>query len=362
MLSASSARADQLGQVLEPALGLDGALLLELDEVARAVEQRLEQRRRLVGLGQLGDRVEQLEERGDPLHGGAAHAGVGGVAERVHEADAAAGRVGVELADGAVADAALGRVEDALHRHLVGGVDDGLQVGEGVLHLAPVVEPRAADDLVGHAHAGEVLLHHAALRVGPVEDRDVGPPQVATVVQLGHLARDPLRLVHLVVGVVPHDRVAIAAVGPQLLRLAAQVVGDDGVGRVEDRLRRPVVLLQHHDRDVRKGVLELEDVPHVRSAEACRCCSCTQISSATIVVRALDLEVVHRPVVGDGVDASRPAPGASPPSPSSTRTVIPSRRCDSGMKLQTRSPICARRLMISPPASAARRASSTAST
>ena len=85
--------------------------------------------------------------------------------------------------------------------------------------------------------------------------------------QLRHLTRDPLRLVHLVVGVVSHDRVPITPIGPQLLRLAAQVVGDDRVGRVEDRLRRPVVLLQHHDRDVRKGVLELEDVPHVRTPE-----------------------------------------------------------------------------------------------
>ena len=100
-LSASSARADQLGQVLEPALGLDRALLLQLDEVAGAVEQRLQQRRRLVVGGQVGDAVEQLEERGDALHRRAADAGVVGAAERVDEAEAVAGRVGVELADAA---------------------------------------------------------------------------------------------------------------------------------------------------------------------------------------------------------------------------------------------------------------------
>ena len=86
--------------------------------------------------------------------------------------------------------------------------------------------------------------------------------------ELRHLSGDPLRLVHLIVGVIPHDRVPITPIGPQLLGLAAQVVGDDRVGGVEDRLRRPVVLLQHDDGDVRKGVLELEDVPHVRTPEA----------------------------------------------------------------------------------------------
>ena len=236
-------------------------------EVGRAVEQRLEQRRRLVLGGQVGHAVDELEVAGDALHRRAGDAGVVGLAQRVGERQPAAGRVGVELADARVADAALGRVEDPLHRHLVLRVDHRLEVGERVLDLAPVVEPGAADDLVRHAHAGEVLLHHPALRVGAVEDGDVGPAQVAAVVQLGDLAGDPLRLVDLVVAVVPHDRVAVAAVGPQLLRLAAEVVADDGVGGVEDRLRRPVVLLQHHDRDVREGVLELEDVPHVRSPE-----------------------------------------------------------------------------------------------
>src|SRR3546814_7284588 len=82
-------------------------------------------------------------------------------------------------------------------------------VGEGVLDLAPDVEAGAADDLVGHAHPGQVLLEHAALRVGAVEDGDVAPAHVAAVVQVGDLAGDPLRLVDLVVAVVANDRVPI---------------------------------------------------------------------------------------------------------------------------------------------------------
>ena len=44
---------------------------------------------------------------------------------------------------------AFGRVEDAPDRDGVVGVDDGVQVGEGVLDLAPFVEAGAADDPVG---------------------------------------------------------------------------------------------------------------------------------------------------------------------------------------------------------------------
>ena len=78
---------------------------------------------------------------------------------------------------------------------------------------------------------------------------------------------DPLGLVGLVVGVVAHDRLARPGLGPQLLGLAPEVVGDHRVGRVEDGLARPVVLLEQHHGDVRERVLELEDVAHVRPAE-----------------------------------------------------------------------------------------------
>src|SRR6476619_5276039 len=71
------------------------------------------------------------------------------------------------------AAAALGRVHHSTPAHLVVGVHQRAQVGEDVLHLAPVVELHAADDAVGHAGAHEGLLDHAALRVGPVEDGDV---------------------------------------------------------------------------------------------------------------------------------------------------------------------------------------------
>src|SRR5207247_9959770 len=59
---------------------------------------------------------------------------------------------------------------------------------------------------------------------------------------------------------ISRDAFAGTGVGPQLLRLAPEVVGDDGVGSVEDRLRAAVVLLQHDNRGVGERLLELEDV------------------------------------------------------------------------------------------------------
>ena len=78
---------------------------------------------------------------------------------------------------------------------------------------------------------------------------------------------DEARLVHLVLRPVADDPVTPSDVRPQVLELAVDVVGDDGVGGIEDRLRAAVVLVED-DRDLGKGVLELDDVAQVGPAEA----------------------------------------------------------------------------------------------
>ena len=207
----------------------------------------------------------------------------------------------VEPRHAGVADAALGHVEHALDVDLVGRVDERSQVRHRVLDLTPVVEARAADHLVRHAHAHERLFDHAALGVGAVEHGDLAPVHAVVAVQLLRRAGHPDRLVALVLGVVADDAVAHAGVGPQRLRLAFDVVLDHRVGSVEDRLRRPVVLIEHDRRDVRKRILELKNVPEVSPAKFVHTVV-HQHAVGEVRVHPLDLQVVHRPVVCDTID------------------------------------------------------------
>ena len=101
--------------------------------------------------------------------------------------------------DRAVADAALGDVEDPLERDDVVGVDQQPEVGQRVADLAALVEAHPADHAVGLAGADEDFLEDSRLRVGAVEDRDVGGLGT-TVDQLVDLVGDEPRLVVLVVG------------------------------------------------------------------------------------------------------------------------------------------------------------------
>ena len=160
-----------------------------------------------------------------------------------------------------VAHTALRRVHDAPPAHFVVGVHERAEVREQVLHLAAVVELHAADDAVRNTGAHELLFDDAALRVGPVEDRDVVEAMALGLDEAHRLAHDERGLVVLVFGVVAGDELAADLLGPQLLRAARRVVGDDRVGGVEDALRRPVVLLEHDHRRVGEHLLE----PHAGS-------------------------------------------------------------------------------------------------
>lgn len=168
---------------------------------------------------------------------------------------------------GALADAALGHVEDAAQRHGVLGVGEDAQVGEDVADLAALVEADTADDLVGQADPDEDLFEDTGLGVGAVEDRDVAGPGVAGVGEPVDLLGDILRLVVLLVGDVAGDDGALAGLRPQVLGAAAGVALDDGVGGVEDVLGGAVVLLQQDGAGLRVVLLELEDVADRRAAE-----------------------------------------------------------------------------------------------
>src|SRR5205814_10671488 len=100
----------------------------------------------------------------------------------------------------------------------------------------------------------------------PGDDGELVPVE-ALLDEHGDLGSDVPRLGVLVLDLDSADRLALAELRPEVLLLALAVVADDAVRRVEDVLRRAVVLFQR-DR-VRAGavLLELHGVAGVRSAD-----------------------------------------------------------------------------------------------
>ena len=163
-------------------------------------------------------------------------------------------------------DAALRRVQDAPHREAVGGVRDGDQVGHEVFDFGALVELRAAEYPVGQRRADEDFFERSCLGVGAVEDGDLAVWR-ARLVQPRNLVGHELRLIVLRVPREADDLVARADRREQVLGDAVEVVGDDGVRRIKNRLRRAVVLLEQHDLSPAEVALELDDVANVGAAK-----------------------------------------------------------------------------------------------
>ena len=164
----------------------------------------------------------------------------------------------------ALADAARRHVDDAPQADIVVRVDDQAHVGERVLDFLALVEPHAADDLVGEPLAHQRVFNRARLRVGAVEHRDhrlhvVGEP-------LPRRPRDEVGFFELVVAAEIHDPLAALAIGPEVLVLAVAVLADDGRRRVENDLRRSVVALELDGFRLGKVLFEVEEVAQVGAA------------------------------------------------------------------------------------------------
>ena len=188
------------------------------------------------------------------------------MAERGEERLAVRLRPGPQAGDRGIADPAARAVGDAHQRDGVVGVVDHLEVRHRVLDLGALVEARAADHLVRDALADEHVLEHPALRVRPVEDRDLRA-RPALLDQLRHLGGDEARLGVLVLDLERTHRRPVAEVGEERLLLALAVVRDDGVRGAEDGVRGAVVLLERDELRAREVALELEDVADVGAAE-----------------------------------------------------------------------------------------------
>ena len=259
--------ADELLEVLDAAARLDRPLGLERLEIAGPLEHALDQ----LGDGDLQrDRHERLQQAAQRLHRAqrrCREADLLGAADRVPERAADAVGERLEARERRVPHPAPRPVRDARQRDRVGRVVEHLQVGDRVLDLGPLVEPRPADHLVVDALPHEDVLQHAALGIGSVNHGHLGEAR-ALVEHARDLGGDVARLGVLVLDLDDAHRLALAEVGPELLLLALAVVLDDRVGRVEDAVRRAVVLLQRDHGRPGEVALELEDVADVRAAEA----------------------------------------------------------------------------------------------
>ena len=265
--------ADQFVEVVQTCEVLRIVGGLQLPSVTGPVEDRLDEVAQFV-TQVTAQAVEQFDEGCDRLLRAAVqhrHPAFGRVRQRIGETGPGVLGMDSHTGLGPVTDAAAGGIEYPSQADRITGVVQHAQIGDDVANLLALVEPNAADDLVGDTGADEDLFQRTRGVVGAVEDRDVvigdvpGPDR--TVDEAVDLRGDEAGLVVLVVGDIADDQLAVAGIGPQPLLPPAGVAGDHRIGRRQDGLGGPVVLFQQNRCGAGEVAFEVFDVADGGAAE-----------------------------------------------------------------------------------------------
>ena len=156
--------------------------------------------------------------------------------------------------------------QDPVPAHLVPWIVDDTQKGEDVFHMRRLEEFESTPLLERDVTVHELDLEIGRHITGAEDHRDVIQCK-AVFAELENSIDDEARLLFFIAG--RHQPWANAAgpFRPEILGEPFRSARDDGVRHVENRLRRPVVLLERHDASPDEVFREIEDVPEVRAAE-----------------------------------------------------------------------------------------------
>ena len=219
--------------------------------------------------------VEQLapagkggEEVGQRLAGpGRELVAVGELARRAVKRGAVASRHLVQPLHRALADAALGHIDDPLEGEIVVGRHHHPEIGHRVADFLPFVEARAADHPVRQAERDEPVLESPHLERGAHQDCDV-VEAFAAALELLDVVADGARFLVAIPVTAQGDELALVELRPQRLAEPALVLGDEPGGSAKYMRRGTVVLLQPDNACPRKILLEAQDVVDLCTAPA----------------------------------------------------------------------------------------------
>ncbi|MPM55031.1 hypothetical protein SDC9_101816 [bioreactor metagenome] len=257
----------QLPDVFQPGAVFHRVLGLQGGGVAGFIQQLLVKLRQGKGFGQGAQFVHKVCKLGQPGRGVGQRSMGPGIADNLPQGHALLPGQILGLIHGFGADAPGGHVDDAAQAQVVGGVVQGVEIGQHVLDLRPVEEAGAADDAIGNAVALTGGFQLVGLGVEPIQNGVVLPPP-ALGVSCQNLSRHVLGLVVFVHGGIQPQRLPCGLAGPEIFTLAALIVADDGVGRLKNMLGGAVILLQADHPGALVLLLEGQNVFDGRPSEA----------------------------------------------------------------------------------------------
>ena len=161
---------------------------------------------------------------------------------------------------GRIADTPRRVIDDPLEGLVVAGVDNQPNIGQQILDLLVVVERIALVNTIGYSFAAQRVFERLGLVVGAVQNRCLGPLIARSPHLVAQVADHHFGLLAVGIGSEHADLFAHIPFRKALLLHAFRITFDHRIGRLDDRARRAVILLQLEDHRVGEILLERKDV------------------------------------------------------------------------------------------------------
>ncbi|CAI8916143.1 hypothetical protein EMIT0196MI5_30307 [Pseudomonas sp. IT-196MI5] len=260
--------ADQLLEVFYPGLAFLAFFRFVIGDQPRLLDDGLghQVQRHIHALG--GEVLDQLDKRAKGTGRTTGQAFVGHqLAHRFPHRHIAVARMVADCFDGFFADTTGWHVDDPFQRGVIAPSFEQPQVSHGVLDFGAFEEALTAIDTVWDALAQQSFFQNPRLGVGTIQNRDIAARQAGF--QRAFDGFDNVAgFVMFVERGVQIDRFAFAAIGPEFFAQAPGVVGDQGVGSLQDTRGGAIVLFQTNGFGVGEVFGILVDVLDFRAAPA----------------------------------------------------------------------------------------------
>ena len=251
----------QLAQIFLTALRLRILALLQLCEILRICHDLLDQFENIHFRG----RIQKIKDHRREIRKLALRSRRKPTALDAHDAlehrHAAGIRIVQELLDRRPSDTALWCIDDAGQTDIILEIIDDLQISQHVADFRAVIEACPADHRIADAASDERFFDDTRLRIHAVEDCHIAIGAMLFHMLFLHRFDDETCFRMLIDrGVMLEMRTGIILC-PQTLRRAIRIVLYHCICRVQDRLRRAVVLLELDELRLRIVLLEIHDIP-----------------------------------------------------------------------------------------------------
>ena len=188
------------------------------------------------------------------------------IPQSIIETDAPHLSIVIYLFNGGSTDTALRNVNDSLYRHIIPAVVYGLQISQNILDFSAGIEVHASYHVIRNSFGDHLLFQHTGLGICPVKNGAVSV--FSAFLYFGtDICGNIICLIVSRIKLPVLNQTAFSLVSPESLIFSSLIITYDRIGRVQNILRRTVILLQFDDFGFRIHFFIIQDIPDIGSAE-----------------------------------------------------------------------------------------------